>query len=180
MSTPRLRTERLVLRAFSADDAPTVQRLAGDREAASTTLTIPHPYEDGMAEAWIEGHASNWAERTALILAVTTETDGLVGAVGLHLKLEHLRAELGYWIGVPFWNRGYATEAAEAVMRFGFDELGLNRIQAGHFARNPASGRVMEKLGMTLEAVRREHVLKDDELEDLVLYAVLESDRHHG
>ena len=160
MSTPRLRTERLVLRAFSADDAPTVQRLAGDREVASTTLTIPHPYEDGMA--------------------VTTETDGLVGAVGLHLKLEHLRAELGYWIGVPFWNRGYATEAAEAVMRFGFDELGLNRIQAGHFARNPASGRVMEKLGMTLEAVRREHVLKDDELEDLVLYAVLESDRHHG
>ena len=132
-----------------------------------------------MAEAWIEPHAANWADKKALTLAVSTTADGLGGAVGLRLGFEHLRAELGYWIGVPFWNRGYATEAAEAVMRFGFDELGLNRIQAGHFARNPASGRVMEKLGMTLEAVRREHVLKDDELEDLVLYAVLESDRHH-
>lgn len=180
MSMPTLRTERLVLRPFSPADAPTVQRLAGDREVASTTLTIPHPYEDGMAEAWIEGRAIDWAEKKALTLAVTTEADGLVGAIGLHLKLEHLRAELGYWIGVPFWNRGYATEAAEAVIKFGFDELGLNRIEAHHFSRNPASGRVMEKLGMTLEGVRREHVLKDDELEDLALYAVLSSDRHRG
>ena len=180
MSIPTLRTQRLVLRPFSPSDAPAVQRLAGDREVASTTLTIPHPYEDGMAEAWIEGRASAWAEKKALTLAVTTEADGLVGAMGLHLELEHLRAELGYWIGVPFWNRGYATEAAEAVMKFGFEELGLNRIEAEHFTRNPASGRVMEKLGMTPEGVRRQHVLKDDELEDLVLYAILGSDRNLG
>ena len=100
--------------------------------------------------------------------------------MGLHLKLQHLRAELGYWIGVPFWNRGYATEAAEAVIKFGFEELGLNRIEAEHFTRNPASWRVMEKLGMTLEGVRRQHVLKEDELEDLALYAVLHSDRSRG
>ena len=180
MSIPTLRTQRLVLRPFSPSDAPAVQRLAGDREVASTTLTIPHPYEDGMAEAWIEGRASDWAEKKALTLAVTTEADGLVGAMGLHLELEHLRAELGYWIGVPFWNRGYATEAGEAVIRFGFDELGLNRIEAEHFTRNPASGRVLEKLGMTGEGIRRDHVLKDDELEDMVLYAILSSHQDRG
>ena len=177
MSIPTLKTERLLLRPFDPADAPTVQRLAGDEEVASTTLTIPHPYESGMAEAWIETHAANWAAKKAVTLAVTTEADGLVGAMGLHLKLEHLRATLGYWIGVPFWNRGYATEAAAALLQFGFDHLGLNRIEAEHFTRNPASGRVMEKLGMTREGVRRQHVLKDDELEDLALYAVLSSDR---
>ena len=169
-----------MLRPFDATDAAAVQRLAGDRQVASTTLTIPHPYEDGIAEAWIEPHAPRCAEKKALTLAVATEADGLVGAIGLSLKLEHLRAEIGYWIGVPFWNHGYATEAAKALIEFGFDELGLNRIEAHHFTRNPASGRVMEKLGMTLEGVRRQHVLKSDELEDLALYAVLGSDRNRG
>jgi RimJ/RimL family protein N-acetyltransferase len=180
MSLPTLRTERLVLRPFDATDAAAIQRLAGDCQVASTTLTIPHPYEDGMAEAWIEPHAANWAEKKALTLAVSTTADGLVGAVGLRLRFEHLRAELGYWIGVPFWNPGYATEAASAIIEFGFSALGLNRIEAHHFTRNPASGRVLEKLGMTREGVRRGHVLKDDELEDLALFAVLGSDRNRG
>jgi ribosomal-protein-alanine N-acetyltransferase len=180
MPLPTLPTERLLLRPFDTADAPAVQGLAGDREVASNTLTIPHPYEDGMAEAWIEGHAGNWAERKILTLAVTTAEDGVLGAIGIHLKLEHLRGELGYWIGVPFWNRGYATEAAGAMIEFGFFSIGLNRIEAHHFTRNPASGRVMEKLGMTLEGVRREHVLKDDTLEDLALYAILHSDPGRG
>ena len=180
MSIPTLRTKRLLLRPFALADAPSVQRLAGDRDVASTTLTIPHPYEDGVAEAWIETHAQNWEEKKVLTLAVTTDEEGLVGAMGLHLKMEHRRAELGYWIGVPFWNRGYATEAASAVTKFGFDELDLNRIEAHHFTHNPASGRVMEKLGMKLEGVRRQHVVKGDQLEDLALYAVLRSDRRQG
>lgn len=177
-SIPTLRTKRLLLRPFDLADAASVQRLAGDREVASTTLTIPHPYEDGMAKEWIETHAANWESRKVMTLAVTSESEGLVGAIGLHLKLEHRRAEVGYWIGVPFWNRGYATEAAEAVITFGFNELDLNRIEAHHFTGNSASGSVMKKLGMKLEGVRRQHVVKDGELENLVLYAVLRSDWH--
>ncbi len=180
MPMPILKTERLLLRPFQLTDAPTVQRLAGDPEVASTTLTIPHPYEDGMAEDWIEPHGAFWAEKKALILAVTTDADGLVGTVGLRLRLEHLRAELVYWIGVPFWNRGYATESARAMMDFGFDSLGLNRIEAHYFTRNPASGRVMEKLGMTLEGVHRQYVLKEDEPEDLAVYAILLSEHISG
>ena len=105
---------------------------------------------------------------------MTLGADGtLIGTVGLALVMEDRRAELGYWIGVPWWNRGFATEAARAVVDFGFGSLGLHRIMARHLARNPSSGRVMEKLGMTKEGMLRHHVLKWGEFEDLVVYAVL-------
>lgn len=176
MSRPTLRTDRLVLRPFSRDDAPRVQELAGLKAVASMTVNIPHPYEDGMAEAWIEGHESAWEERERLVLAITTEAEGLVGAIGLHMQLEHRRGELGYWIGAPFWNRGYATEAARAVLDYGFGELGLHRIMARHFPRNPASGAVLTKLGMMHEGTMRGHVVKDGRPEDLECYAVLEEE----
>lgn len=171
---PTLTTARLVLRPFALSDAAEVQRLAGAREIADTTLHVPHPYPDGAAEAWIGGHAAAWAARDALTLAVTERPGGaLVGAIGLILALPDRRAELGYWIGVPWWNRGYATEAGRAIMAHGFATLGLHRVMARHFARNPASGRVMQKLGMEREGVLRQHVLKWGAFEDLVVYAVL-------
>ena len=171
---PTLATARLVLRPFRLEDAPTVQRLAGVREVAATTLTVPHPYPDGEAGAWIGTHAGAWAERKVLTLAVTLREDGaLVGAVGLALVMADRRAELGYWIGVPWWNRGFATEAARALVDCGFGTLGLHRIMARHMSRNEASGRVMQKLGMAREGTLRHHVLKWGSFEDLVVYAVL-------
>lgn len=176
MALPILRTERLLLRGFSLADAPRVQELAGSRDVASTTLTMPHPYEDGMAEAWIEGHSAAWEARKRLTLAITAESDGLIGGIGLHLAPEHRRAEMGYWIGVPFWNRGFATEAAAAVLAYGFSELGLHRIVARHFPRNRASGQVLRKLGMIHEGTSREHVLRWGRFEDLECYAILEQE----
>ena len=158
MAIPTLKTKRLVLRPFTSADAQAVQRLAGAPEVALTTQNIPHPYEDGMAEDWIASHAENWAGKKSLTVAMDNETDGMVGAIGLHLNAVHQRGELGYWVGLPFWNRGYATEASAALLMFGFDELGLNRIQARHITRNPASGRVMQKLGMTFEGVHRQQI----------------------
>lgn len=176
MTRPTLRTERLVLRPFRMEDAAAVQRLAGDPQVALTTQNIPHPYEDGMAETWIAGHEGEWEERSFLTLAVTREDEGVVGAVGLHLDDTHRRGELGYWIGRPYWNRGYATEAAAALVAFGFRKLALNRIQARYLTRNPSSARVMEKLGMRLEGVHREHIRVRGRLEDVGVYAVLASD----
>lgn len=175
MALPTLRTERLLLRGFTLADAPRVQELAGSREVASTTLSMPHPYEDGVAEAWIQGHVPAWEEKGRLTLAVTTDSDGLIGSIGLHHpEPTHRHAELGYWIGAPYWNRGFATEAARAVLDFGFGELGLHRIQARYFPRNAASGRVLHKLGMVHEGTMREHVWRWDRFEDLECYAVLE------
>jgi ribosomal-protein-alanine N-acetyltransferase len=175
---PRLETERLVLRAFTRGDAPTVRRLAGDRAVAAGTATIPHPYPDGAAEAWIAGHAGSFQRGESLTFAVERRSDGaLVGAVGLRLELEHARAELGYWIGKPYWGDGLATEAAAAAVRHAFEAYGLNRVYAYHFTNNPASGRVLQKLGMTYEGRRRRHTLKWGTFLDSDMYAVVRGDR---
>lgn len=167
-------TQRLHLRPFTAADAAAVQRLAGAHEVALNTLLIPHPYPDGAAEAWIAKHAQS-AELTFAI------DDGqLVGAIGLRVEPEHARAEIGYWIGVPFWGRGYATEAAAAVVRFGFEEHPLNRIFAQVFRRNPASARVLEKIGLRHEGTLRQHLKKWGELVDVEYYAILRDEWYCG
>jgi [ribosomal protein S5]-alanine N-acetyltransferase len=177
MDQPTLYTPRLILRPFTAADAPAVQRLAGAAAVAEMTLNIPHPYADGMAEAWIATHPETWAAGTAVTFAITTVTDGLSGTIGLQITRAHDRGELGYWIGQPFWGRGYATEAVTAVLAFAFDTLALHRIQASHLPRNPASGRVMQKVGMQREGLHRGRYRKGAVFEDVEEYAVLRSDR---
>jgi ribosomal-protein-alanine N-acetyltransferase len=178
MPIPTLKTARLILRPFATSDAPRVQQLAGAREIADTTATIPHPYPDGLAEEWIGKHAENFDSGKAVNLAITlAETGELVGAISLMgISRDHARAELGYWIGVPYWNRGYCTEAAAAVVAYGFAELGLNRITSHYFVRNPASGRVLEKIGMVHEGLLRQHLRRWDRFEDCVACAILRSE----
>lgn len=173
---PTLRSRRLVLRPFILADAPEVQRLAGSPEVSSTTLNIPHPYDDGIAEAWIARHVPEFEARLMAVLAITADSI-LVGAISLRLEQPHRRAELGYWIGRPYWGKGYATEAAAAILEYGFTTLALNRIQATHLTRNPASGRVMQKVGMRFEGIQREHFWKDGRPETIARYAILAADR---
>lgn len=174
---PRIETARLLLRPFAPADAPAVQLLAGAREVADTTLLIPHPYPDGAAEQWIASHVADWRARRALVLAVTLrDTGAVIGSISLTFALEHARAELGYWIGVPFWRLGFATEAAMAVVDFGFRVLGLNRVQAHHFARNTSSGRVLLRCGLRREGASPRAVLKNGRFEDLVFHGVLRRD----
>ncbi len=173
---PTLTTSRLLLRPFRIDDASVVQALAGDLAVADTTLNVPHPYLDGMAEDWIAKHGPAWERGALATFAITEHSLGVVGAVSLTLALAHHRAELGYWVGHPYWSRGFATEAGLAVIEFGFAVLGLNRIQAMHMTRNPASGRVLEKLGMHLEGMHRQYYWKNGRPEDLARYALLRED----
>jgi RimJ/RimL family protein N-acetyltransferase len=156
-----------------------VTELAGDRGVAAGTLSIPHPYPRSAAEEWISAQGA--ADNPEQTFAVTRKADGqLVGAIGLRIEREHERAELGYWIGRPFWGNGYATEAGRAVVAYGFDELRLNRIYAYHFANNPASGAVLRKLGLTHEGVRRQHTAKWGELLDNEAYGILRSEYTGG
>lgn len=171
---PTLETVRLRLRPLGLTDAPEIQRLAGDFAVADTTLSIPHPYQDGVAEEWIGSLAGELEAGRQVVFAITDrETGALIGAVGLVLHWDHGRAEMEYWIGQPYWQRGYATEAAHVVLDYGFGGLGLHRIHACHFARNPASGRVLEKLGMRREGLARQHVRRWNRFEDLVFYGML-------
>jgi ribosomal-protein-alanine N-acetyltransferase len=170
---PRLETNRLILRGFTPDDAAGVERLAGERDVAATTGYIPHPYPAGMAEEWIGSHAEDFNRGIAVTFAVTLRaTAELLGACGLTIRDAHKRGELGFWIGKPYWGRGFATEAARAVIAYGFSR-GLRRIFAEHFHTNPASGRVLQKCGMTHEGTLRRHMLKWGEAMDCEVYGIL-------
>lgn len=172
---PVLSTARLVLRPMGPDDAAAVQKWAGDFEVADTALNIPHPYPDGLADEWIAMHGRAWREGREAVFAITARADGtLMGAIGLAgIDARHRHAEMGYWLGRPFWNLGLATEAARAVLAFAFDTLDLERVFAHHFVRNPASGRVLEKIGMVREGVLRAHVRQWGRPEDLVVCGIL-------
>lgn len=174
---PILETERLVLRPFQLDDSEKVEILAGDKLVASTTLNIPHPYPKGGAKEWIATHETSFHEGKGVTYAIThKQTSELIGAISLMNLTPSHQAELGYWIGVPYWNKGYCTEAGREIIQYGFIDRMLNRIHACYLSRNPASGRVMEKLGMRYEGTRRQHILKWGIFEDLELMGLLKTD----
>jgi RimJ/RimL family protein N-acetyltransferase len=174
---PILYTERLLLRPFSLDDAKRVQELAGDIKVATYTINIPHPYEDGVAEHWISTHNENLEQNKSVTYAVVIdETQELIGAISLMLNLNHKKAEIGYWFGVSYWNKGYCTEAAREMIKLGFEQLDLNKIFACAVVENIGSWRVMEKAGMSFEGIRRQDVLKWGEFKDLKYYYVLKED----
>lgn len=148
MDQPDIITERLQLRSFTLDDAADVQRLAGNYNVAKMTLNIPHPYEDGMAGAWIETHGEIRAAGSNIAYAITLRNTGeLIGCISLD-DLDGTSGSLGYWIGEPYWGQGICTEAAIAIIRFAFDDIRLDRIYSVRLVSNPASGRVMQKVGM--------------------------------
>jgi [ribosomal protein S5]-alanine N-acetyltransferase len=175
---PRLQSERLELRPFSAHDALVVEHLAGAREVADTTLTIPHPYPIGSAADWIATHPAAWAEGVCLTLAICARADVRtpLGAISLKISQTHLHGELGYWIGVSHWGQGYATEAARTLTGYAFTALGLHRVQGRHFTRNAASGRVLQKVGMQHEGVQRDFFRRWGRFEDVAAYAMLEAE----
>lgn len=174
LQQPQLLTPRLQLRGFRLEDAPAVQLLAGDFAIADTTANVPHPYEDGMAQQWMADRETALHDGRGLTCAITqVESGDLVGAVGLEIDWPNRVGEVGYWVGRPYWNRGYATEALGAMLQVAFETVLLNRVQARHLARNPASGKVMAKCGMEREARIRSCFRKWGKFEDAVQFAIL-------
>ena len=142
-SLPVLETERLVLRAPRLEDATSIAALVNDRRIAENTLRIPHPY--GLADAQAFLTTVNTTDEEIAFL-ITTRDRGIVGACGI-AKLDGETPEIGYWLGVRFWGKGYATEAARAVIDHAFGDLGYDTLLAGARVSNPASRRVLEKCG---------------------------------
>jgi ribosomal-protein-alanine N-acetyltransferase len=174
LQQPTLTTSRLCLRPFRPTDAHEVQKLAGDTRIADTTTTIPHPYPDGAAEAWISRHQPSFEARESVVYAMTLLSDGkLVGTVSLiNVSLADARAELGYWVAAEYWRRGFCSEAAEALIQFAAESWGITRIVARCLARNPASAGVMEKVGMSYEGRLPLDTRKSGRFEDLLLYGL--------
>ena len=176
-ASQELRTARLLLRSLEREDIPAIVRLAGAREISSMTAQIPHPYLEQDGQDFLARAAEEFRAGNSVSFAICVAPDReLCGVVGLNITAAHQRAELGYWIGLPHWGRGYATEAARAVLAFGFERLQLNRIYAFRFSENAASGRVLEKIGMRHEGRTRQHIRKWERFIDLENYGLLRSE----
>jgi len=177
-----MNSARLLLDSLSEADVASLVELAGDSAIADTTISVPHPLDERVAHEWLAGLAQAMALGSAEHFAIREASGApLVGMVSLRgIDREHEEAELSFWIGRPFWGRGYATEAAGAAVAHAFDVLSLNRIVAHHMVRNPASGRVLARLGFRQEGLLRERVKKWGVYEDVVLMALLRRDRRIG
>jgi RimJ/RimL family protein N-acetyltransferase len=142
-SIPVLETARLILRAPRLGDVKPIAVLANDRRVAENTARVPHPYGTADAKAWISAVNAHAGVDNFVI----TLTDGtLIGVCGLELR-DDTAPEIGYWLGVPHWRKGYATEAVRAVIDHAFDNCEHDALQAGARVTNPASRRVLEKCG---------------------------------
>jgi len=175
-SHPTLETPRLKLRPYCEADFPELVPLINHREVAATTLRIAHPYTEQDAHSFLKLAQ----DPDKIWLAITLRGDGRqIGGIGLRVDHEHQHAELGYWLGVAYWGQGYATEASREMLRYGFQDLKLHRIFASHFGHNPASGRVLRKLGMRHEGCQRQHLRKWDRFVDSELYGLLRQEWEH-
>jgi len=140
-----LKTERLVLRAPEAQDADQITAGIGVKEVAWNLGRAPYPYARSDAVSFIERASANWLEDKAYVFLAHYSDEGVIGCVGLDRHGEDIW-EIGYWIGQSWWGRGFVTEAAQAAIDWAVS-IGLSRFVSGHFVDNPASGKVLEKLG---------------------------------
>jgi len=149
-TSPVVETRRLRLRSPGLRDIPAIARLANDPDIARMTCRMPHPFGQGDGEAFVIQVAGQDPARANTFL-IEHEDLGPVGVLGLFEdgqgRLERAAPETGYWIGRPFWGRGFATEALEGALVWASKRWKRRALTAGHFADNPASGRVLEKAG---------------------------------
>ena len=167
----RIASFPVLLRTFTLADAPRVAELCGDWEVARMTARLPHPYTLEMAKSFIAACRESCATGPAPTYAIARADDGtLVGAIAISNDMLHAGESLGYWIGRPHWGNGYATAAARAMIALAFSQLGIDVLTAIHLVRNPASGRVMAKCGMS--EVRREMRSHRGEMEEFRVWQI--------
>lgn len=172
-------TERLILRLFQKADAETVTTLCNNYNIYKSTLYLPYPYHINDALTWMETHYDNFIADKLYEFAITDKKTGeVLGAISLSNNKSFEHGELAYWIGEPYWGKGYATEASKALLQFAFKEIKLNKVFARYFSSNIASGKVMEKIGMKQEGILKEHIIKEGKYTDLVYYGILEKEFH--
>ncbi|MCM3617676.1 GNAT family N-acetyltransferase [Sutcliffiella horikoshii] len=167
-------TDRLYLRIFEESDAETVQVLCNNINIYKSTLYLPFPYSLNDALGWMKNHQKNFEEDCSYEFAITDRINGnLFGAISLTNNQKFNHGEIAYWIGEEYWGKGYGTEAAKAIIDFAFKEKKLHKVFARYFKSNPASGRIMQKVGMVQEGLLKDQVVKDGKYEDLIYYGII-------
>ena len=147
-----LETERLILRPLCDNDALNLSRVANDWNVAKFLSSMPHPFTLEVAKNFIQDSNKSYLENENIVFAIVKKNSNeIIGIIELDLNSKDNHATASYWIGKDYWDRGYTTEALEEIVRFGFEDLNIHRITSHHFHNNPASGKVMQKVGLKLE-----------------------------
>lgn len=181
ISCNRLETERLRLRSPGRGDIEAIVRQCGDPRVGLKTSAMPHPYRTSDATGWLDELARDRKTGATITFAIERmDEPGMIGVISLMLRPDRCSAEAGYWLGLPFWRRGYMTEALREILRHGFDDLGLLYIGACHMAANAASGKVMKKARMKFENIVEGGLCRDGVLHDKVNYGLFADEwRNH-
>lgn len=168
---PEIETSRLVLTELKSEYISQIVKYASNQNISAHTMNLPFPYTEKDAIYWINLANEGFRNKTNFIFGIRLKAENkLIGGISLTVEQKFLRAEAGYWIAEPFWSNGFATEAAGAIISFGFEKLGLNKITSSHFEINTASGKVMQNCGFLKEGELKEHVCKNGVFHTLILY----------
>ncbi|WP_368659612.1 GNAT family N-acetyltransferase (plasmid) [Metabacillus halosaccharovorans] len=169
-----LQTNRLTLQPFKKEDAPRIKELANNKELASI-LGLPHPYELENAKDWIAIQPEQIKKGIEYPLTIIyKDLNEIIGTITIRNDKSNNKGELGYWIGQEYWGKGFATEAVNKIIEFGFNELNLNKIWASALSSNKASTVVLQKAGLQKEGTLRQNRLLHEEYEDVDVYGLLQ------
>jgi len=166
----KISTKRLSIRRIQLSDTESLTKLANHPAIVATTMRMPYPCTEEYIGAWIKKDLESSDEQSGFFVISLKSANEIIGVIGLEVDRENERAELGYWLGLDYWNNGYCTEAAEAMLKYGFDDLCLHRIWTFYIEGNDASGRVLEKIGMIHEGTLKKHLKKNGIFKDLEYY----------
>lgn len=167
----------LVLKPFTLSMAESFVEQANDPKVQATDINFLLPFTLEHAQEAIRRYINDWNQKNCYYFAIYhTDHNQFIGSVSLRLQPEHTIADMGYWIGSNFWGKGYTTLAARAIVKLAFLEFNVDKLYAQHMSHNPASGRVMQKIGMTQEGILRQHWLKEEKRYDLMMYGLLRSE----
>ena len=159
-----LKTERLTLRPYSMSDAPSLGVLANDVGVARMLTRMPHPYTESEAVRWIGTHEALHDSGKGYVFAIEIE-GALAGSISV-IAHDNREFALGYWLTGRHWGKGYATEASRAVLTFAFDTLALPYLRSAYISDNPASARVLGKVGfLATNRKRLFHIVRDEEVQ---------------
>lgn len=179
----KLKTKRLILRPIEEKDKESLIQNVNNLEITKWLAVVPYPYTLKDADWWINHCKGKWGEKeieTYEFAIILKETDKYIGGITLaHVKRDSEKsATLGYWIGKDYWKKGYGSEALNAILDFGFNKLGLIRMNASVFVGNPNSGKLLEKFGAKKEGVRRKYgyCKADNKIKDEEMYGLLKED----
>jgi len=165
------------LRNFVLGDEKEMVEVANNKNIwRNLRNTFPHPYTIQDAESWIQSSVQS-ARNNTMAICLTDNLEKVIGGIGIHpgTDVSYKTAELGYWLGEPYWGKGIGTEAVKLITEYAFKNFDLIRLEATVFAWNPASARVLEKNGFEFEGRKKNEYFKDGQIVDGLMYGKIKT-----